>query len=208
MYKVFFNDRTVIFGDDFPKAFRNNSGLFYKFQNRRELSELIDLYRGLHTIKKLYIFHHDPEILRKAFISLFKLINAGGGLVYNKHNEFLVIKRNGIWDLPKGKSEKGETSENTALREVSEECGIDYLELKKTLIKTYHTYSLKGSEILKETQWFEMYTDSEKVSPQLIENITEVKWLKKSDASSILNNTFPSVADVLKSAGLLSDITS
>ena len=33
MYKVFFNDRTVFFGDDFSKAFKRNKGLFYKFNN-------------------------------------------------------------------------------------------------------------------------------------------------------------------------------
>jgi 8-oxo-dGTP pyrophosphatase MutT (NUDIX family) len=51
------------------------------------------------------------------FKACFKVIEAGGGLVLNSKGEFLVIYRNGIWDLPKGKLEKGEDFQTAALRE-------------------------------------------------------------------------------------------
>ena len=55
MYKVFFNDRTVFFGDDFSRAFVKHKGLFYKYNNYIELNELVGLFDSLTQIKNLYI---------------------------------------------------------------------------------------------------------------------------------------------------------
>ena len=59
-----------------------------------------------------------------------KSIIAAGGIVMNKNNEVLLIHRRGKWDLPKGKLDCGETIEDTAVREVSEEVGIPIKKLK------------------------------------------------------------------------------
>ena len=203
MYKVFFKDRTLFLSDNFNEAFRNNSGLFYRYENNKQLLNFLDAYRNSDTIKSLTIFHDKINFLQTEFLSCFKFIKASGGLVYNSKGEFLIIKRNGIWDLPKGKAEKGETSAETAIREVSEECGITSLTIKHSLIRTYHTYTLNDTHILKETEWFEMFTNAaEKTSPQELEGITEVKWVDKSKASFIRENTFPSIVDVLEVAGV------
>ncbi len=77
------------------------------------------------------------------------LIEAGGGVVLNDRGEFLVILRNGIWDLPKGKLEKGEDFATAAMREVEEETGLHGLKMLDPLSSTYHTYNLKGKRILK-----------------------------------------------------------
>jgi 8-oxo-dGTP pyrophosphatase MutT (NUDIX family) len=199
MYKVFFNGRMVIFNDDFGGAFRKNSGLFYKYHSREQLAELVEAFSSLHTIDTLYLFHTDLDFLRKKFISCFELVKAAGGVVFNPGGEFLVMKRRGLWDLPKGKNEKGESPDETALREVTEECGIVSLKVKRPLIKTYHTFTLDGRHILKETEWFEMHTDLfQKGEPQAAEEITELRWVKKGKGDFILENTFPSVIDVLR----------
>ena len=41
-------------------------------------------------------------------------VNAAGGLVTNEKGEFLLIRRSGLWDLPKGHQEAGEVLEDTA----------------------------------------------------------------------------------------------
>jgi len=116
----------------------------------------------------------------------------------------LVIRRNGIWDLPKGKTEKGETSSEAAVREVSEECGIESPEIKCFLLKTFHTYLLDGKAILKETDWFEMTIDDDVVTtPQEIEGITEVRWIAIENAGMIKENTYPSILEVLTEAKIL-----
>lgn len=54
---------------------------------------------------------------------------SAGGLIFNENNEVAVIARHSRsghleWCLPKGHIEKGETPEETAVREVHEETGI------------------------------------------------------------------------------------
>ena len=206
MYKVFFKDRKVFLRDDFEEAFRENHGLFYRYKNTVEMKEILEAYYSLNSIQTLELFHADTDFLWKEFMSCFKYIHAAGGLVFNSKGRFLVIKRNGIWDLPKGKSEAGETSGETALREVSEECGLKFLVLKKFITRTFHTYYIKNTPIIKETEWFEMSTNgSEKTKPQIKEDITEIKWIKKSEVSIIMDNTYPSIIDVLATAGIIKD---
>lgn len=204
MYKVFFKDRTVYFGDEFSKAFEKNTGLFYKYNNLQELTELVHAYYDLKQIDKLFIFHQDIITLFEEFKSCFNYIEAGGGVVLNKDGNFLVIKRDGIWDLPKGKLEKGETIEAAALREVEEETGLSPLSITQPILSTFHTYQLTDDMTLKKTKWYEMHYDgNDKPVPQLIENITEIRWVEPGKTDFIRKNTYPSVLDVLYIRDLL-----
>lgn len=198
MYKVFFDDRTVYFGDDFARAFERNRGLFYRFNNLQELKALIHLYSSLEQIKNLYIFHEDMLMLQEAFKACFNMINAGGGLVFNTSGEFLAIRRNGRWDLPKGKLEKGENFEQAALREVEEETGLHGLVSLYPLLSTYHSYPLKGERILKKTRWFEMlYRGTSDPVLQEAEGITDYRWVQPGSTGFIRSNTYKSILDVL-----------
>lgn len=137
------------------------------------------------------------------FSQSFKIIEAAGGIISNSKGQRLFIFRNGKWDLPKGKLDKGETVRKAAIRECEEECGISELKIVKALPPTYHIYELKGKLVLKKTHWFEMNSGFKgKLVPQTEEGITEVIWSKKSDYSRIRKNTFPSIRDVMRSAGI------
>jgi len=137
MYKVFFKDRTVYFGDDFSKVFGKNNGLFYKYNNLEELTELIHVFHELTRINKLFIFHHDILSLFEDFKACFNYIDAAGGLVMRSDGKFLVMKRDGLWDLPKGKLETGESVESAALREVEEETGLKGLKITQPVLSTF-----------------------------------------------------------------------
>jgi 8-oxo-dGTP pyrophosphatase MutT (NUDIX family) len=198
MYKVFFKDRTVYFGDDFSRAFGKNKGLFYRYNNIQELNELVDVFFALKQINNLYIFHTDMLSLIEEFKSCFRFVEAGGGLVFNSKGEFLVIMRRGVWDLPKGKLEPGEDFETAALREVTEETGLKGLEIGQPIISTYHTYQLADDRILKKTRWFEMsYRGRAKPRLQSGEGITDAVWVTPGQTDFIRKNTFPSILDVL-----------
>jgi 8-oxo-dGTP pyrophosphatase MutT (NUDIX family) len=204
MYKVFFNDRKIFLTDDFIRSFQLRNGLFYKFQETEELKDLLEFYRFLKKIDQLYIFHPDLDELRNAFRSCFKNINAAGGLIRNKTGQYLFIRRRGKWDLPKGKLDKGESFEEAALREVTEECGIRGMIILCRLMSTYHSYLLDNEPVLKKTLWFEMLYSGEKAPvPQKAEDITEIRWVAPSDLSTITNDTYLSVIDVLKYAMLV-----
>ena len=204
MYKVFYQDRIIYLTEDFTSNFYNNYGLFYKFYNPDELRELLKLFSYVTSIKKLYVFHNKLDQLFQQFSTCFVNITAAGGLVTNSKGKVLMIKRRGKWDLPKGKAEAGENYEETALREVIEETGIQDLEIVKPLLTTYHIYSSGKDQILKKNVWFDMRSPSNEAPvPQLEEEISEVIWFDPKDLSLILGNTFLSVIDVLKEKKLL-----
>ncbi len=204
MYKVFFNDRTVFFGDDFSRAFVKHKGLFYKYNNFIELNELVGLFDSLNKINNLYILHENILMVFEEFKACFHVIEAGGGIVLNDKGEFLVIYRNGVWDLPKGKLEKGEDFQTAALREVEEEAGLHGLKILDPLSSTYHTYHLKGKRILKKTKWFVMqYSGSTEPVLQAEEGISDYRWASPGNTGFIRENTYASILDVLYMRNLL-----
>ncbi len=204
MYKVFFNERIVFLTNDFLKTFQENQGLFYKFRDREELKELLLVFLDLKKIPQLFICHPDTERLLEEFRSCFRYVEAAGGLVRNGHGEILFINRFEKWDLPKGKKEGGESAEETALREVEEECGIGDLKIVSELQPTYHTYFDKLIPHLKKTRWFEMvYEGNRKPKPQAEEFITRIIWAREKDMKIIKKSTYPSIMDLLNEAGII-----
>lgn len=204
MYKVFFNDRTIFLGERFPGQPGNSSELVYQYKNREELKKTIERFSSGGKIRNLYISNADPVELEAAFRACFKGIKAGGGLVFNPRGCFLAIRRNGVWDLPKGKLEKGETFEEAALREVEEETGLKGLETVQPLISTYHTYQVDRQPVLKETQWFEMfYPGSREPVLQEKEGITEARWVKPRQTGFMKKGAYGSILDVLSIRDLL-----
>lgn len=112
-------------------------------------------------------------------------ISAGGGVVFRDNpadpaNPFvLLILRNGLWDLPKGKQEPGEGMEECARREVSEELNAPRPEIVFSLPGTCHEYLEPRDGIYygKTTHWYAMQFEGEpEFSPQKEEGITEIKW--------------------------------
>lgn len=143
--------------------------------------------------------HSNPEELRKAFWKKFLLIKAGGGLVKNAEDRYLFMMRRGVWDLPKGKLDPGETIEQCAVREVGEETGLEQVQLEGPLLLTYHTYDENGKHILKETHWFRMnVADTSGLKPQQEEQITELRWVGVGEFDEVLHHTFPSIRDVVR----------
>ncbi|MGN6532843.1 MAG: NUDIX hydrolase [Ginsengibacter sp.] len=139
--------------------------------------------------------------LKADFFKHFHLIKAGGGVVKNENEEILMMFRRGKWDLPKGKLDEGETIEQCAKREVTEETGLQKLKVIRPLGITYHTYVQFGKHNLKESHWYGMKaTGNEKLIPQTEEDITEIIWVKKEDLEKYFSNTFPTILNILKHA--------
>jgi len=127
----------------------------------------------------------------------FQLITAAGGVV-RKGNDILMIYRKGKWDLPKGKAEKGESIEQTAAREVEEECCVTVKLLGK-IGKTYHTYLHKNKRVLKKTYWYAMDLESDELMrPQIEEEIEKVVWMNETELIQAQENTYLSIESILK----------
>lgn len=102
-----------------------------------------------------------------------------GSLVINQKKELLLIYRKGKWDFPKGKVEKNEKKKMGALRETSEETGLELekLSLQQPLKKTAHL--LKQKKI--NTKWYLVnYKGSkQKLKPQKEEGIEKCIWVSQ-----------------------------
>jgi 8-oxo-dGTP pyrophosphatase MutT (NUDIX family) len=203
MYKVYFGNRTIFLTTQFDKYYKKYNGLFVKYLNEIQLAYVMELFRNIKEIKNVFIIHYDLEKIFNEFKTFFNLVEAAGGLVYNSKGQVLVIRRRGLWDLPKGKMESGESPDKCAIREVEEECSIDSLQIKDLLDITYHSYFQEGSMMLKKTYWYKMHHEGESnLAPQTEEDITEVKWVDPEDLPEITKNTYPSIVDVLKAGEL------
>lgn len=117
-----------------------------------------------------------------------KPIIAAGGVVYRYSDatsepEVLLILRNELWDLPKGKLEKGESIQMCAVREVAEEAGTELPILISVLGETYHVYKEKKTTWGKTTYWYSMIFGKEQsFIPQAKEGIEQVSWVSLSKA--------------------------
>lgn len=117
-------------------------------------------------------------------------IRAAGGVLVNtggspENPNILLIFRNNVWDLPKGKLEKGESIAGCARREVSEEVGLATPpDILADLGTTRHTYTEDGQIIEKETFWFVMQlpVHVQEFTPQVSEGISKVRWVPVDEA--------------------------
>jgi len=154
----------------------------------------------------MYIIHEPAgEIVLHSLEELDKyssdkiVIEAAGGLVLNQKGELLLMYRRGLWDMPKGKLDEGETIEACALREVAEETGLHQLALIRKLKTTYHTYTYKGKNALKPSHWFLMkYEGSEVPIPQIEEDITEIRWVNKNEAKELMKEAYASIKEMVE----------
>ena len=200
-YKIFYNDRFVVLTDKITKSFEKNEGLFYKYQKKEEMVELLDAFARFSYHQSLYVLHSKPEELFNIIKSGYTVIEAAGGVIRRKDGKLLAIFRRGMWDLPKGKVEKGEFYKQTALREVQEETGLKNVEVVKSLADTYHTYVQDGRNILKRTVWFEMLLKgAETPVVQKEEDITDYMWFDYQSVSDIMKNTFESLKETIITA--------
>lgn len=128
-----------------------------------------------------------------AFAQDYRIIHAAGGIVCNENDEILMIFRLGKWDFPKGKVEEGEQYPEAAVREVEEETGLQNITLGEPLPSTFHTYELRGEQILKETHWYRMTAKCQSLTPQTIEDISQAVWVPRADVDANMENSYPSL---------------
>lgn len=194
MYKVFVNDKPIILTD----SLKNTNNFPVYIFNEVVIDEII------HKLKKgktsgVNLFCSDIEQAWENFQKNFKVVVAGGGLVVNPDDGILFIYRSNVWDLPKGRVEEGESIEETAVREVEEECGISNLELQSYLITTYHLFFMDNILQMKVTHWYFMKSDFyENLTPQLEEGITKVVFKNKKQVAEAQKNTYANIKLVLE----------
>ena len=200
-YKVFFNEKRIVFAESANITLSKPSNDLVENSTIDGIKSWLGDFENSNFTETV-VKHPEAEKLFQNFKSAFLQINAAGGIV-KRGGKLLFIFRNGKWDLPKGKIDKGESIENAALREVEEECGINNHSVIKALPSTYHIYKSPykktfGQWIFKETFWFEMnYNGSIDGNPQLDEGITELRWFHPSELNVVLENTYANLRSLI-----------
>jgi 8-oxo-dGTP pyrophosphatase MutT (NUDIX family) len=189
MYKVFVNDKPLFLTN---QIFKETDFQLFLLESV-DFKQLIVKYFQ-NKIQKAYLYHPDEKEIMKVLKTKIPVNKAGGGLVYNKNGEVLFIFRNGKWDLPKGGTNKGEEIEDTAMREVEEETGVNRLSISKKLQKTYHIFKRNGIYKLKITHWFEMHSTFDGIPiGQAEEGIEKVEWKNPEQIKEALKNSYENI---------------
>ena len=129
-------------------------------------------------------------------LGTFKREKSCGAVVYNPERQlFLIIKMlNGNWGFPKGHTENQETDIQTAIREVTEETGINIkiLDGFKKSIKY-----IPFPEVLKKVMFFIGITEEEKVTIDKHE-IEDYMWCSYEEALKMI--TYKPQRDIMESS--------
>lgn len=199
MYKVFINDKVIFFTKNTKLLSDLENVLVLYYYDNSIIPMLVDFLKNDGKLKHLVFLTLTPEEDFVRFKDNFELIIAAGGKVSNAVGNILFIFRLGKWDLPKGKVEEGETLEESAIREVEEECGISKLTIVNHLKDTYHLYELNNKMVLKQSVWYEMKSDdTSELVPQKEENITDARWMTNEEIQKVvMKNTYPSIKEVI-----------
>ena len=201
MHRIYFEKRCIIICPPDEQTLGDSNAVQFIADAGADFRALVDMFLTSGSLMKIYIPAEDPDGAYRRICSQFRNVNAAGGLVSNRRGDYLLIKRYGLWDLPKGHQEEGEDIRVTALREVSEETGITRLELRDLICVTDHCYLRDGIWHLKHTWWYDMlYTDPADLTPQTEEDISKAAWVAKSSLPLFLTATYPSIAEVFREA--------
>ena len=116
---LFFADKSVLFATELPVGAPCDVVL-----PRGEDFSRAKILKILEKQNFVAVFTPEPDAVFAAFAAEFTPVEAAGGIVVNNRGEWLMIHRNGRWDLPKGHLEPYEMLPECAVREVAEETGV------------------------------------------------------------------------------------
>jgi 8-oxo-dGTP pyrophosphatase MutT (NUDIX family) len=120
--------------------------------------------------------------------------SAGGVLVRRLRGAWVCAairpagKRAGVWALPKGQIDRGESAEATALREIAEETGARGRSLGK-LGDSRYWFNWDGERVFKVVSFFLVRYESGRLGdvPHAHRHeVAEVRWLALADAPQLL----------------------
>ena len=201
MHKIYFEKRCIIICHPDDPALSDPNALMFRIGRSSDIHTLVEMVELSGSLHRVFVPTGNIDETYDRVCAGFKEVNAGGGLVSNRRGDYLLISRNGLWDLPKGHQDPGEPIEETALREVREETGIQEIELGDLICITDHCYRRDGIWHLKHTWWYDMlYTDPTDLTPQREEDIAKAVWVARSSLPPFLLNTYPSIAEVFREA--------
>lgn len=116
---------------------------------------------------------------------------SAGGMIYRQEDDgyyfVLILDAYGKWTFPKGKVQTGESLEVTASRELSEETGLQNLEvityLGETQVKVHKPNETPYRKLIK---YFLIKTGDKEIVVPKVGELQDVKWFSQNEARSTL----------------------
>ena len=102
MYRIYLERRCIIICPPYDQALADPNAVQFCPGERIDMHTLTGMFEASGSLGRIYIPSDDTEAVYRKICSEFREVNAGGGLVSNRRGDFLLIRRNGLWDLPKG----------------------------------------------------------------------------------------------------------
>jgi 8-oxo-dGTP pyrophosphatase MutT (NUDIX family) len=115
-------------------------------------------------------------------------VSAGGVVVRDDDGwQVCLVSVKGRWEIPKGHPEKGETAQQTALREISEETGIPAANLRvvKPLTPSNYAFQSAGRLIFKRVDTFLVTCDDDPPLRHQESEVDDVRWFSASNAREV-----------------------
>jgi ADP-ribose pyrophosphatase YjhB (NUDIX family) len=198
MYRIFHGKHRIYLSSDEEDIARYKPDFIFKKPKEEQIKEALKVAKKATKPLKILLLGKPDKILKRVILE-FKYKIAAGGIVENSEGKILLMKRLGLWDLPKGKLDKGETIEECALREIEEETGAKELSIISSFAETYHTYYRNEKWMIKHTHWYIVKCKNGlELAPQLDEDIDEVMWMNPSDIEISSLKTYPAIKKLLK----------
>ncbi len=203
-YKVFINDKWIFFGEFIKSQYSEDEEYEVLDASEHLIFNMAGMIKTGNFDRNIVLNQtSDAKKSFDYFLKQFFVLEAAGGIVRHSNNAFLMIKRFGFWDFPKGKIEKGESKKEAALREVQEETGIKNIKIIRKLPTKYHIYSYENKWTVKKTFWYLMSSDfNGKLKPQIEEDIREAVWVPEAELANYLALTYNSLKELVKDSML------
>ncbi len=120
-----------------------------------------------------------------------KVVSAGGVVLWKHDNDIFVciVKRRnkGVWILPRGRIEKNEDMEETVIREIKEETGIEAKIIKKIGVINYSFYSTKDKITYDKVVHFYLLKLDKQEDFVPNQEIEEKRWVPLNQVKEILS---------------------
>ena len=197
MICIYVNSRKIVLNSHFKDTKKTNSFQINDISTLKNITK--KFLKGEINTDELHLQGNTRTIYNN-FIYLYPQLDAAGGAVFNQNKELLMIYRRGFWDLPKGKTEPGESDEQSAVREVEEETSIQKPEIIQSLPDTYHMYRIDDQWVTKRTRWFLMATENQPLKPQTEEDIELAQWVNINNLETKLKQTYDSLQPLIINA--------
>lgn len=178
-YEIYINESRLRIGRHGQNIHTDELVLHFHGKQRIFFQIIDTMEKAIASKQDIFLVAREPYNAFDLFKSLFKIDRAAGGVIRNEKDELFFMFRRGVWDLPKGKMDPGETESQTAIREIREEVGMSFLKKLDLVDHTWHCFKTKrGKRILKKTAWFAFdIHKKETIQLQAEEDIEAYHWI-------------------------------